>query len=100
MKPLQDEAHDLLGDPTIYDPGRFGIAVSHAHAFDVVVALLKRARRAEAAHDLAVSALEDLLMHSGIADAAPEDKDLIDNDYERKARAIISTALSQESPKT
>ena len=35
-------------------------------------------------------ALQDLLMHCGIADAAPEDKDEIDHGYERAARAALA----------
>lgn len=39
-----------------------------------------------------LEALEDLLMHCGIADAAPEDKDDIDHRYESAARAAIAKA--------
>lgn len=38
-------------------------------------------------------AAEDLLMHCGISETAPEDKDPIDHGYERAARVAIAKAI-------
>lgn len=53
------------------------------------------ARLIAAAPDL-LEALEDLLMHACIADASPDDKDEIDQSYERAARAAIAKALGRQ----
>lgn len=60
--------------------------------YGAVVAVLSERDQLKARVAELEGALEDLLMHCGIADAAPEDKDAIDHSYERAARKALSRA--------